>query len=126
MTDVFSVTPFLCLPVAEKNGLFKQFCTDPAELYCVITEGMILFTSEIKVLQQIESERRTLNSVYHTAGDILNDAVLQLNDELGIEEHGISKAHFCEVAHTWSSMVSYLQRTKDQYRGKLTSLRPVT
>jgi Ser-tRNA(Ala) deacylase AlaX len=139
MTVVTSVTPLPCLPEAEKIGLFKQFCTDPTEWYCVITKQSIFFpqsggqpsdlgamagcgsifkvmqvrstptqciihlgtfsgpdhfVSSVEVVQEIDSERRTLNSVYHTAGHVLNDAVLQLNNGLGIEGHGVSKAHF--------------------------------
>jgi Ser-tRNA(Ala) deacylase AlaX len=66
---------------------------------CVIHLGTfsdpeIFFRVGGEVRQEIDGEARLLNSVYHTAGQILNDAILQLNAELGIEKHAVSKAHF--------------------------------
>jgi misacylated tRNA(Ala) deacylase len=141
-TKILSISPFEDLPEPETLGLFKQFCSHPTPLHCVITEETIFFpqsggqpgdigsmtqpgsssiftilqvrntTSKCvihlgtlsdpetffetgeEVSQEIDGEARQLNSIYHTAGHILNDAVLQLNADLGITEHGVSKAHF--------------------------------
>jgi Ser-tRNA(Ala) deacylase AlaX len=86
--------------ISSSDAIFKVLHAKTLPSKCVIhlgtftsSEAPSMFIAGEAVRQDIDDVTRNLNSVYHTAGHILYDAVLSLDDILQVEE-GVSKAHF--------------------------------